>query len=303
MACRLSKVCNKKCDSYCALAAGDNIARFLREVDVVESKIGDIADTSSKLLVTGMQLDETGNPTHLLSDISTSVDVTQKFCSLFNKTALSLLNEYIKETDVVDGDELRDKLRKIEVNKLLILPIKPKMGCNVTIEEEEKGGKTKTQVKATNVASIRWQTNIKSHMLECLIVTDIIDGRENKRYKVNIEDYSDKLRLVDIERFINNDIDRNIVRMSRFGYVKPIAFLDEKRCGLAIDNTYMYLVDGSKATIIASWDKKDLKGGGIFNDISKTVLYNRIKKDLNYIWQHRRYIVPYGLAECNVVAV
>lgn len=307
MICRAKGLCKEKCDRHCILTVGDNMVRFLREIDTIESKIGEFSNddlsSKTKYIISGMQIDYTGNPTYLLADISTPIDVSKKFGSALSKTAMSLLNDYIKASEIEDGQELKDKLRKIENNKLLIVPVKPKMNCEVLIKNE-KEGKSKEVLKSTHIDIVKWLNNSKTNTLECMIITDVIEGASGKRCKVNLEEYGDRFRLSDIERSMtNSDVDRGLIKMSRFGYVRPVALVDKNKNGVILDNTYMYLVDGDNIKTIAYWDKNELKGEEIYKEMTKTILYKKIKKNLNYIWQHRRFMAPYGLVDCQVVEV
>jgi len=306
MVCRLNGICNEQCNKHCELNAADVLVRFIRDITTIESRIGEFEDTSgksAKLITSGMQIDNTNNPTDILTDISTPIDVTKKFKTLFNKTPLALLNQYIKVVNPPDADVLRDKFRKIESNRLLIMPIRPEMSCEVYIDND-KDTKSKGNFKKTTIEAIRWWNNPNTHTLECTIITEVIDGTTNKRGKISITDYGIKLRLVDVERSLNNsDIDRQVISMTRYGYIKPIAVLDKNDNGIIIDGTYMYLADKGSVNPIAYWKNKGFTGEDIYNEITKTAAYKKIKKSLNYIWQHRRFIAPYGFVDYNRIDI
>ncbi len=304
MICRASIYCNQNCSKHCQITVGDNLVRFLREIDTVESKIGDFASGSgSPLIVSGMQLDPTGNPAYILSDISVSIDISKKFGAAFNKSAMAILNEYIRLVDPPDKNELREKLKNMDSNKILIVPIKTHSNCEVLVPIG-RDNKVQETIKNTNVSAIKWESNQKTNTLECSILTDVIEGLVTKRAKIKIEDYGTKLKLTDVERVINSsEADRTLIKMTRFGYIRPIAITDKKKNGIIIDNTYMYLLDGETIKTIAYWEKNTLVGEETFKDIEKSALFKKVKKSLNYIGQHRRFIAPYGLVDCNIVEV
>ena len=305
MICKMAGVCKKTCDIHCPLNVGCNLAKFLREVDTIESKIGDISAggdiSSDSYIISGMEYDRRKSVADLLSSMSTSIDISQKFSSVFNKSATMLLNDYIKAVDPTDGAELRDKLKKIEGNKLLLLPIKPDAMCEVLVPT--KNAKQDSAYKNTKVAILKWTSNINTGKLECTIITDVIDTNR-KRCKINIEDYGDKIKLTDIERSIaSSEINKQMVKMTRFGYIKPVAVVAKDGSGIIIDNTYLYTIEGRNIKLAASWDNGDFSGEELYEGVKKTEVFKKVSKRFKYIWQHRRFIAPYGLSECNIIKI
>lgn len=309
------------------LRSGYSIARLIREVDMVESRIGSISDGTSTgpryLITTGMQVDSMGTPTHILGDCRISLEVSQKLRSIRGKSAASLLKQYIDDSKSPDGAQLMEKLRNIESNKLLLTPIKPKMSCEVMVEEEvlderldslpdsERTIKKRSRIKTSTIEIVKWFTDTKTGQLRCCILTEVLDGTSGKRAKIDIEEYGSKLFLTDIERSIKvgANTEHKLIRMTRYGYIKPIKILNNLGNGLIIDNSFVYSLssydtDGNELTPIAYWNNADeLVGDETFNKIQKTMLYKAIKKNMVYVAQHRRYIAPSGTADYNVVTI
>lgn len=309
------------------LRTGYSIAKMLREVDKVESKIGTILEGRASgpkyLITTGMQIGSIGEPTNILGDYRLSLEVSQKFKSINGKSVTALLRQYIDDSKSTDGIELLNNIRDIENNKLLLTPIKPKMSCEIIIEEDEldermenlpdsaRTNKKRSRIKTSNIEIVKWYTERETGKLQCCVLTDVLDGTSGKRAKVSIEEYGKTLFLTDIERSIKvgADTEHRFISMTRHGFIKPIKIVNKLGNGIIIDNTFIYSVnsydtEGNGLTPIAYWNNSDeLVGGEPFEQIQKTTLYNTVKKNLTYVAQHRRYIAPNGTVECNTLTI
>lgn len=302
---------------------GYSIAKFIREVDTAESNIGKLSEGSTNgpryLLTTGMQLDMAGNPIHILGDSKTaSLDAVDKFKQIRGKRAAAYLKEYIKDSRCNDGEELVQRLVDIEGSKCLILPIKPKMACEILVDEEDLDSRAeklpdtdsttrkKGRLKSTSIEIIKWATNKETRKLECFILTDVLDGTSGKRGKISIEEYGKRLFLTDIERSTKSisDEGHKYIEITRHGYIKTIKILNKLGNGIIIDNSFMYSIGVERDTPIAYWNSRnEFVGEEAFHKIEKTTLYKEIKKNINYIAQHRRYIAPNGLSEFTEVLI
>ncbi len=302
MICKLTSICENKCDKFCQYIVGDNLVRFLREIDTLPSQVG---ERTGDYIISGAQIDATGNIVNILSDVSESINITQKFRSTLEKSAMAILTAYLKMTNAADADELRSKLTKIDNNKLLMLPIKPGMTCEVAVEASSKDGAKKESFKSSKVETIKWFNSKLTKEFECVIFTEVIDTNGNKRAKISLEEYGEKIKLTDIERtFAEAEIDRSLVKMTRHGIIRPLCVTDVRNTGIIIDNTYMYKIEHGTITLLASWVNGELVGKEKeFIEIQKTPQYKRIKKHIKFISQHRRFIAPYGLVDTNNIKV
>lgn len=301
-----------------SIRLGYSLARFLREVDTVQSHIGEstasgpIEPGAPKfLLKTGLQIDTTGTPVDILGDLSVSVERTKKFNTIKGKAPMTLIKDYIANSDEADGKELIQRIWDLESSKLLITPIKPKMACEVMVESSDEepraeDGKKKTRLKSSTVAMVKWTTNKEKNILECVVTTDVLDGMSGKRAKVSIEEYGKKIFLTDIERSKKSSDNEcyKFIQISRHGYIKTIRVTNKMGHGLIVDNTFLYSVIEDKVLPIAYWDNRgELVGSEILAGIEKTPAFKLIKKNIQYIAQHRRYIVPNGLSEYTDIKI
>lgn len=277
------------------LTVGLALARFLREVDTVESNIGDLRVSNNNgddLRVSGLMITK-NDRCDLLSDLDLSLDCTPKLNKASGKNPIYILNNYVKYFNCEDGEKLRLTLKYIESNKLLIAPIKP----GDTIDIELKGKRY-----LTNVHSIKWINNKTTKKLEYRILTDNIPDADNKRVICNIEDYGTKLLLADVERLENMKNDkRKFIHMLKSGIIATIVVSDINNNAIIIDNQYMYHLESSRARIIGEWEgnKMHLED----SKLSNSKIFKYVDKNIEYISKHRRYIAPYSLSDYNIVSV
>lgn len=276
-------------------SVGFSLAQLLRSVDVVESHIGDIGikvnSDDRGLVVSGLTVNRNREFCDLLSDTSISIDRTSKFYKAFGKTALELLRDYISASKCLDGADLISKLKGIEKNKYLVEPIKP--GTDVIIQHDNKALRTRID---TN----KWFSCRETNRLECILISDKIPELANRRVKVGIEEYGKKITNVDVEREFST-LNRGIINMTKFGIIKPIA-LQNKNDVIIIDNQYVYKLEDDKAMIIGGWANGKLAGMERDKDRLGSI-YKKLEVYIRYIGNHKRYIAPYGLMDCNILSV
>jgi len=280
------------------ITIGAALARFLREIDTIESDIGDMVITPGKeqdaLRVSGLMVDASDR-CNLLSTTDISLDCTPKFNKAFNKSVIYILNNYIKECNCHDGKALRQGLKMLESNKLLVAPIKPRDAVEVELGNRKY---------VTSVHSIKWVNNKETKRLEYNIITERIPEIENKRVKLNIKDYGDKILLLDVERLENMDDDkRKSIHMTSYGIISTVV-VNGGGDAFIVDNSYMYRLEANKAKIVGEWVGNkmvvDIKGNNK-QDKSKALKY--LENNIDYISKHRRYIAPYGLSDYNIITL
>lgn len=305
------KSCNKvaECNGHCMYSYGHALVRFLTGADAVETLIGDFRVSKSnggeQMIVSGIQVEGDTSPSHIMSPLSVSLDIGNKFKTIDNKNVLQILNEYLDKHPGKYNENhiaaIKDRLKKIQTNRVIIVPIKPKMGCEIRLLDD---GKIKTN--ETTIEFIKWCNNIQTGKFEGTAITYVgeYDG-VMKRQKISLEDYGDALRLTQIERSIRcTKLDRKCIKMTRFGYIKPLVVVGGAKT-LAIDGTYLYLIDGEKVTLIGYWDQDKIKECADLDSrgIKKLDAYTYIMDNLEYIEKHRRFIAPYGITESNTITL
>lgn len=281
------------------------LARFISEVDTLDTKIGEFREGSKigpkYLKVTGIMMGEMEHDiSDILMDANMTLDMSSKFKDIGDKTSVMIMNDYIEDFKPENGEELLEKLRDIVSNKKVIMPIKVKTYCQVTLESNDK---TKLIKRNTRVYALKWSVNPETSLMESYVLTEPVDTLTNKRAVVNITDYCKKLTLIDIERSCSdaNVKSKDIIEMNRFCIIKPIRFKG-KKMNFVIDNSFLYYVDNGSLVPIAYWDSRDkLVGKEVFNEVTKTKDYKEVKKYLAYIEKHRKYIGPALMVDEKVI--
>jgi hypothetical protein len=277
------------------LNIGKALADFVNRVDVTKTRIGEYERSQrggrQDLIVYGHQMYDAHNVSWLLADIKTVMDCSDKFKGYSSKTPVQLLKEYCEYVEMpsADRNELVDKLTSINSNKMMVVPIKPKSMCNVEFGDDKR--------KDAQITSIRWVTNKDTHKLECKV---IFKTKTDEKVTHDIRDYQDKFRVNGMEsRMRVGKHDSTIIKMSRSGIIHPIE-LCTNDSRLAVDGTYMYYVSKGKIHIVGYWDKQ-----GVMK-VTKPVpseLLDRMKDNLEYIKDHKKYIAPYLVFEANSITI
>ena len=291
-------------DKYKDKAVEFALGRFTQEVDTINTSIGDIRPgykTGPKhLIVTGIMVGNGENSiSHILQSCDIKMTVSEKFKDMGAKTSIQILNEYVKDAECTNGDELINKLSDIIHNKQLIMPIKVGSHCTVIIETDDD----RLIKKNLTVGFVRWNINRETGLMESFILSDSADMLI-KVVKVNIVDYLKKFFLTDIERAYNDsskDI-TDVIEMTPHGYIKPIKFKC-KKYNVIIDNCFMYIEDKGQLNPIAYWSYHDeLIGNSEFKRLKLTKDYKEhISQYITYIDKHRRFIGPAVLTEAKEV--
>ena len=297
-----------KCSKYCVLRAGSNLVNFVNGIDVVETQIGEFRKGGfdskiNSLIISGHMIESGGSPTYILTDLSTSIDISGKFNTDNGMTPVYILKSYLEsikmDKEVIDAS--LKTFKRVNSNKLVPVPLKPGAECEVTYQDAN--GKEVTSV--CKVKMIKWTTDKKTGKIECTVLCPVEKGLiEEKCLKIPLTEYGTTIRLPHLEHTLkSSEIDRELLVMTHMGFIKPIVVSDGKY-EVAIDGQYLYRIIDGKATIVGTWQNGkivDVHGG--LDLISRSKAYKRIKNALTYIEKHKRFIAPLGLFEANSISV
>lgn len=296
---------------YGVVEMGMALANFLTYVDTVKSDIGEYRKSNSgNFIVSGLQLDPSNVPAHILASTDISMEIEKKFNGYNGKSVVQILRDFLNTIEVEEGDEVKrgykldilDKLRGIMSNRQLLMPFKPLDQCILDVEMGD-GSRT---VKSS-ISSIVWEVNKNTSKFQTRILIKTGNGGKfDKVYKIDIEDYGVSFKLGDIERCLkSSNIDRRVIRMSKFGFVLPIA-IEDKDSRFAIDSSNVYMDHKGLTFIIGNWtDKGDIKLSKWVDSqkIKSCSAYKYMRRNLDYIEMHRRFIMPYKLADSNEIRI
>ena len=91
------------CRSYCELHAGKALVNFIYMMDTIETKIGEYSSREiggkHDLIFYGHQIYDLKSPSWLLSDISTTLDISNKFKNAFNKNIIQIASSYLNHIE------------------------------------------------------------------------------------------------------------------------------------------------------------------------------------------------------------
>lgn len=299
----------ENCSGLCNYAVGKRLATFLKEIDTVETKIGDMdksKHSKDSLIVTGLTLyKKEEKSTVLKPSYNVSIPMEERFKRYNEKNARAILKEYINISGLEDGIELINKMRLIEENRVVFAPFKPEQICDVihTRVSKRQDVNGKHIECRTSIESIKWSIVDNDEKLQCVIHVSMVNPDTMKRVKLRVQDYCTTYNLVDLDRLREkSNLQGQIIKMTKFGYIQPI----EIKSGgyrVIIDNCNIYSQhsDSSDIKVIGEWVKGKLQmtKAKITDDkVSKAVSMN-----MNYISKHRRWIAPYGMCETNKLTV
>lgn len=311
----LKTVCNNcigidKCNKLCELHMGYGLLSFIKGIDFIETAIGEFREDykSKKIeyIVSGHMLENVGNPTYILSDLTTSIDASGKFTSCDGKSPQQILRAYLDSIGIDNKvkESALDTFRKLNGNKLIPFPLKPGAECEITYKDNNG----KTNNTSCKIQIIRWMTDRATGKIKCEVICavdkNVAFETNSKMVSIPLTEYGHNIRLPQLERTLkSSEMDRDILQMTDIGFIRPIEVSDEKFV-VALDSCFLYRVVDKRVFIIGAWRGNKLEDYNKGMDqVSKSKAYKKIANALSYIERHRRFIAPYGLYECNKIDV
>lgn len=288
-------------------AIGKSIYTFLKHGMFVESSIGDVTKGSKHcggdafLKVIGMQSGE-GGIARLLGSISIPVEQVKVLNSFNGKSPFELLGKYMCESEELteEAPKYMELLTKFITNKHLSQAIKLDRECELTLEDEGKSIK-----RVGRIASIEWRLDKETGKMQCFIVAKLYqEFNETRVIKVNITEYNKTLKLTDTQSGKKTPKHGNeIIKMSRFGYIKPILIVNKKGNGIALDATTLYSVNSGVLKILGEWQLNSIDGTDKFDKFVGTPEFEILQSNIDIINKHRRIIAPAFISTFNTIEI
>ena len=290
-----------KCTNACYMHLGKALVDFITGIDVVETRIGEFSSTKMggklDLIVSGHQLYNDGESGWILTDISTTIDSSDKFKSAYEMNVFQIATKYLERTEKTpeEKDEILNKIRQINKNKLFIVPFKPNTMCII----EYNDGHTVVNRVDAQIHSIRWSNNKENHKFDITVLFEV-ENMPSKIQKHNISTYLDKFSLAQIDMQTRTPkINTKIISIDNNGIIKPIIFKQDN-IQIAVDGSYVYQINPQGISIIGVWGTGDKL---YMNNSIKLKAIEKLKDNETFIKCHRKYIAPYMLYEPNVIEV
>lgn len=291
-----------RCTNACYMHLGKALVDFIERVDMVQTRIGEYearnAGGKLDLVVTGHEIFEMEEPTWILSPMDVAIDKSDKFLSAYNMTAFQIAKKYCESVGKTpeETEEITDKIKNINKNRLLIVPFKPHTPCNVIYNNNSVNDET---IEA-NVLYIKWENNRETHKLDTTVVFQANESLQNKVQRYNISEYASKFTLthIDIQAKVNKQ-GKSLIKVDNTGMIRPIVIKNDN-VTVALDGTYLYLIQNNTIRIIGIWgnDNKLLIDKTVNNKALDTIRHNE-----TYIKCHRKYIAPYMLYTPNIIEI
>lgn len=291
-----------KCTKSCILHLGKALVDFIQRIDVAETRIGEYSSrkkgTAPDLVVYGHQLFDMNSPSWILTDINTILDMSDKFLTAYDKNAFQIANIYCKHIGMSaeETKAVTDKIKAINKNLMLVLPFKPHANCEIDLTID---GNTEKKKEAT-ISYLKWITNKETHKINCTVGFNLTNSAMTQHTKMDIKDYIDKFRLSQMEMLAKGaKHDKNLIKITDYGIFKPIV-IKEGNTSIAIDASYVYYSTNGETHIIGFWNDRDEL---VMDKSIKTKAVNKIRDNLAYIKNHKKYMAPYMLFEPNVIEI
>lgn len=297
-------VCKKctgelKCTKMCEIHTCKALVNYLKNIDVMETKIGEfnsrVSGGKQDLVVSGHQVYgsnlEVGT---ILTDIGTILDATRKFKNAFGKTPVQLLNTSKEELGITteEAQGIVNMIVKLNSNKLVILPFKPETVCIVSTPDSYKSEQDMV------LKTIVWKTNKETHKLEAHVKFSAKSSSGSQSYMIS--DYMDKFKIKALNIASTGEKrDNRLISITNYGMIKPIEVVS-KGITVAVDSTYVYSTVDNITQIIGAWNPR---GDLVIIDKNKNKALTKIMENSGLLKSHRKYIAPYKLHEANVVEV
>ena len=293
------------CNRYCLIHAGKALYNFLSNIDTTETRIGEYESRTpggvNDLVISGHQLYDVNNQSWILTDIKTSLKASSKFEEVFDKNASQILTLFCRKADLSkeEFNNILEKARKIDRNKLLILPIKPNLECSVMVEESPN----RFIKRECRINYLKWTTNEENYELECTVCFEFQHSENRKPYKLPITDYMNKFEITSMDIQVKSrGNDLSLIEMTNDGIIKPIVIIDGNK-EIAIDGTFIYGRINGEVRIIGEWDKNDKMVLNTDKKILSSTALNKLTSNEAYIRLHKRYMAPYMLYKPNIIRV
>lgn len=301
-----NNVCGKKCskcNKSCIQNEMESLEFMLRRITVMNSYIGEYIgedkSTKESLIVSGMRVEKTDrtifDPVSKIITIGNFGFISLKAFNKGKENVESLLKEFLTEkypsnSEAVTGyiDKLISRLRDIQSNKLLIVPV------NVGRKVEYKGEDGK--VKVGELIRLDYKVNKDTCKIESFVK---IKDKFEPSVEFKLSDYGKNWWVFGTKQGCK-EADDELIEMQDNGIIKPI----EIGNSIIVENKYIYKKRNGTYEIIGQADEKEgyiVKN--LEDDEKKDKAVKKLENNLIYLSRLQRIIGIYGFNECKEVSL
>lgn len=288
----------------CSLYTGRAIYDFISRSEMYETEIGSIGkpgklDTQALVVIGYQRYNTCTTPSTLLkAGTDIKVNMRPKLNDAFTMTAIQLLVYYMEtaKVDIATQNEIKNKTLRFWQNKNVINSLK--LGKKYTLIHDTSDN------KECELVSSVWKVDKTGEINQELIFKKIINGQP-KTIIMDITDYMTTFFDSEHELIMKNSkIVKEAIKMSRYGLIHPVSFIDKEKRKISADCTYIYYTENGTTKILGYWDGyKIIPVGNVLNNIKATKLYKVFEANSGLIAKHKDLIAPYLTFEENIIEV
>ena len=281
----------------------ESLEFMLRRVTVMNSFIGEYIGedktTKESLIVSGMRVEKTDRAVFdPVSKLITRGDcgfISLKAFSKGKENVESLLKEFLTEkypskSGAVTGyiDKLTSRLRDIQRNKLLIIPV----SVGRKVEYKEENGKT----TVGDLIRLDYKVNKDTCKIESFVK---IKDKFNPSVEFKLSDYGKSWWVFGTKQGCK-EADDELIEMQDNGIIKPI----EIGNSIIVENLYIYKKRNGTYEIIGEADEKEgYRIKNLSDEEKKDKAVKKLENNLIYLSRLQRIIGIYGFNECKEVSL
>lgn len=298
---------SNNCNKYCDVKVGQNIVNFVNNIDTIKTSIGEFVtetDGTYKYAINGTMFDNIKFecPTNLLIPISKlKMAKSDKLVGSSDLTSQQALVQYTKNQNLskeVTQKALED-LRMFNSKKVIPIVIKP--GADIEVEVLGIDDKLKNAPAKVSIAA--WELNKDTGELEGYLIVSLKRDRMGlTENKFMLSDYGKTWRIPNFELNLKtDDIRYDIVKRNSLGLINPVE-VASGQYRIIVDSSYMYCITNGNISIIGTWvNGAMVENKELMRSLRNTKAYKQIKSYIPFLAMHRKYILPFGMAETNQI--
>lgn len=293
---------------------GNAIMNFLRNIDTIESHIGEIKPSSNCGSQRGKQLMVIGasrnsGETSCGQLMKYVDDTTIPILDLLGSGNRVKLSKYLDNSQDVpkeEAAELKSKFDDIIKYRSVMVPFR--LGEEVTADFSEEKDKQPYMEKGSIVAAkVRLLLDEKKMAGEIVVARS--DGEGKTRTKgFPYEDYMKSYKISRLEALNTSRKSDECIRMTPCGYIQPVQFVkklpDGKEMSVIIDNTSIYSLNNNIALRVCDLGEyMERRDKALKSKVVEKALLKALKDHAEYIYKHRRCVAAVTMCQNTVIEV
>lgn len=289
------------CMKYCERHTARALIELLMQSTYVDTNFGGLCKSNDKgeydLTVIGHEVVGDSIGKILKKNIDCSVKIRDVFKTVHGKPAwriIDCLANSEREKDICKIAS--EKIKAFNQGKCVAVPFK----CGTPMQ----GKFTDGRVEDCEVAAVLWKVDTETQEITMFIkvkckYTGSFFIKPISEYGSSIWVRNDVAGLSTKSKEIKTS---EIIKFNSAGFIKTIEFKADDT-SLIVDSRYIYLKEEDNVSIVGAWDGTRVVPSLRLQEISWWNLVKKLEECLSIIKVHRRYIIPYGLNDTNIIEI